>query len=550
MTFGAKPSDITAFNNLGGNDDARLSAWVDQQLDWASIDDSNFENRLANANYKTLDKTLVKQWTDHHVNGNDRNGPAEEMERVVIARALHSKRQLLESLADFWHNHFNIYLYDLYAQSSFVSWDRDVIRPPVAGHPRRQGKEAGHMLGNFRQMLELSSQHVAMNYYLDNYVNEEGNPNENYAREVMELHTLGAENYIALGDPESISRTNIPMPWGPNKSDVMVSISDSYVDEDVYSAMRMLTGWRVKDGSNRDHSDRKDTGEPFFYAPWHDEFEKTILGHKWSNFAGAPGDIKQFFDLLAYHPGTAQHIAGKLCRKFISPNPSQSIINAVANTFYEHRYAPDQLERTYRTLLTSSDFKNSANWGTIFRRPMEVLIAACRVCNANWFPAPGDEHSSTVIGFYMGRAGQRPFYRRTPDGFPQEAEPWLGANSLLYVLRGIDWICDRERDGNRMLPLRDLTEGAGAGALPNLSPNNLASFWLRRVLGYTPSGGWEGKRIHTAMRDFMRSNPEDTSLWPSDSPLPDLEDVRPTFRHDRLRGMVKLALSSPDFLYR
>lgn len=550
LTFGAKLNEINAFNNLGGNDDARLGAWLDEQLDWSSIDDSAFENRVANANYRTLDKTLVRQWTDHHVNNNDRDRPAEEMERLMVARALYSRRQLLESLADFWHNHFNVYLYDFYAQSSFVSWDRDVIRPPVAGHPRRPGKEDGHMLGNFRQMLELSSQHVAMNYYLDNYINEEGNPNENYAREVMELHTLGAENYIPLGDPGSIPRSNIPMPWGPNKSDVMVSIADSYVDEDVYSAMRMLTGWRVKDSDNRDSADNKDTGEPFFYAPWHDEFEKTILGHKWSNFSGSPRDIKEFFDLIAYHPGTARHIAGKLCRRFISPNPSQSVINAVADTFYQHRYAPDQLERTYRTLLTSSDFKSSNNWSTILRRPMEAIIAALRVCNTTWFPEPGDPHSWSIISFYMGRAGHRPFYRRTPDGFPQEEEPWLGSNSLLYVLRGMDWICDRDYGGEYVLPIRDLTEGAGPGALPDFSPNNLATFWLRRILGYTPNDGWEGKRVHKSMRDLMRSHPNDPSLWPSDSPLPNLNDDWPTYFHERLRGMVKLALTSPDFLYR
>jgi len=251
MTFGAKPGDVETFNSLGAGDNARLLAFLNQQLDWSSIDDSAFDALMAPRGYVTLDKTLEELWYDHHVNngveGFDRNKPVEEMELYVFARATHSKRQLLEVLADFWHNHFNIYGRDYYAQSTFTSWDRDVIRPPIGGHPRKSGFEHGHLMGNFRQMLELSSQHVAMQYYLDNYINEAAGPNENYAREVMELHTLGAENYVPLASPGSINKTEIPLPWGNAGADIMVPISDQYVDDDVYSAMRMLTGWKIKD---------------------------------------------------------------------------------------------------------------------------------------------------------------------------------------------------------------------------------------------------------------------------------------------------------------
>jgi len=276
MTFGAKKIDIVTFNGLGGNNNSRLANWVDQQLDWSSVDDSTFQMRIASAGYQTLDKTLGEMWQDHHVDNNDRSRPAREMERYAVARNLHSKRQLLESLSDFWHNHFNVYLYDFYGQSTFVSWDRDVIRPPVSGHPRPAGFQHGHLMGNFRQMLELSSRHVAMNYYLDNFINEVGGPNENYAREIMELHTLGAENYFPLAQPGEIPQTSIPLPWGNNGSDVMVPVADGYADDDVYAAMRMLTGWRIKDNSGRASSNREDNAEFFFYEPWHDTFEKTI----------------------------------------------------------------------------------------------------------------------------------------------------------------------------------------------------------------------------------------------------------------------------------
>lgn len=110
MTFGSRPTDIKAFNLLGGNDDACLTAFLNQQLDWSSIDDSAFTARIAPLGYTMLDTTFLEQWYDHHANFSapdfDRNAPIEEMERFAIAGALHSKRQLLEVLTDFWHNHF------------------------------------------------------------------------------------------------------------------------------------------------------------------------------------------------------------------------------------------------------------------------------------------------------------------------------------------------------------------------------------------------------------------------------------------------------------
>jgi uncharacterized protein (DUF1800 family) len=557
MTFGGRPADITAFNSLGGNDDARLSAYLNQQLNWSSIDDSAFTARIAPLGYTTLEKTFLEQWYDHHANSSavdfDRNAPIEEMERYVIARALHSKRQLLEVLSDFWHNHFNVYGRDYYAQSVFVSWDKDVIRPPSGGNPRQAGFEHGHLLGNFRQMLDLSSKHIAMQYYLDNYINEVGGPNENYAREVMELHTLGAENYVPLGTPGSISKTEIPLPWGSGGSDVMVSISDQYVDDDVYSAMRMMTGWKVKDHSNRVYTNYEDTGEFYFYEPWHDKFEKTILGNHWGNNELAPGDILEFFDILAYHPGTARHIAGKLCRRFISHEPEQSVIDAVADSFYQNRYASDQLEQTYRTLFLSDEFKNPGNFGKIFKRPMEAMVSALRVCGSGYTPAMVDDSQyGSIIYYFMQRAGQRPFYWPAPDGYPDDEEHWQGSNGLLYVMRYMDWICDRDYYTEKpLLPLLDITLAASPQALPVHSPNALATFWLKRILGYSPDGGWEGTDLHTKLRDFLSQNPNDPGLWPVDTAFIDISsNSGPYYFYERLRALVKLILTSSEFLYR
>ncbi len=296
-----------------------------------------------------------------------------------------------------------------------------------------------------------------------------------------------------------------------------------------------------------------DNGEFYFHEPWHDKFEKTILGHRWGNNALAPNDIREFFDLLAYHPGTARHIAGKLCRRFINYNPPQGVVDSVAATFYNNRYAPDQLERTYRTLLNSSAFKDPANWGVILKRPMDSLVSAMRVANTNYIPAPSDRNSNSIFSTYLGRGGHRPFYWSSPDGYPMEEQHWMGGNALMYVLRGFDFICDRDTgDQNEaMVPLLRDTQEADPAELPDHSPNQLAAFWLNRILGYTPNGGWQGTTQHAAVMKFMQQSSLDQfANQGEDEPFPDIAANYPLYPHERLRGMVKLIMSTPDFLYR
>ena len=549
MGFGHKithnNSDIAAFDALGNSNNERLSNYLAQQMNWSTINDAEFENRVASSNYETLDKTLVQMWQDHHVNNQNRDGPAEEMERLVVARALYSKRQLLEVLADFWHNHFNVFSRDYYAQSTLTSWDRDVIRPPIAGHPRPSGSGSGHLFGNFRQMLGLSSKHVAMGHYLDNYINQVAGPNENYAREIIELHTLGAENYISLGDADTVPQTEYTFSWGT------AMISDKYVDDDVYSAMRMFTGWKIKDSSSSASSNEQDTGEFFYYEAWHDKFAKTILGHEWDNFAANPEDIEQFLDILAYHRGTANHIAGKLCRRFISDNPPQSIVDNVADTFFQYRDSNNQLEKVYETLFLSPEFEDPNKFDKKLKRPFELVVSAMRAVGSDFMPIQFDSHTNTLVTYYLHRAGQRPFYWPAPDGYPDKKEHWSGGSVLVYVMRCFDWLLDENyNDADRVVPMMDITLSANSTDLPSHSPNDLTTFWMNRILGYQPSGGWQGTDLHTKLRDFMRQNGDDPQQWPEDFPFPDITTLSRPYVYERLRGLVKLILSSPPFLYR
>ncbi len=188
IAFGPRPGDIDAFNDLGPDDISRLTAFVDQQLDPASIDDSALNVRLADPAYMTLNKTLQQLWAEHYRAENlpwqERIRPAMETQYAAFVKAIYSNRQLVEVLVDFWHNHFNVYSWDMPMAAVWVHYDRDVIRP--------------HVLGNFRDMLDANTKSTAMLYYLDNVDSSDDGPNENYARELCELHTIGAENYLGV----------------------------------------------------------------------------------------------------------------------------------------------------------------------------------------------------------------------------------------------------------------------------------------------------------------------------------------------------------------
>ena len=240
--FGCTTADLAAFDALGSNDAARWTTWIEQQLDPASIDDSDCDNRLAAAGYTTLGKTLPQLWAQHHSEGDDyslRMLPLTETECATVLRARHSKRQVFERMVGFWHDHFSVYGNDYDIGPIFVSYDRDVIRP--------------NALGNFRALLGAVARSTAMQYYLDNYSSVGADFNENYARELIELHTLGVENYFGPGDPFEVPcldahdfRCEGSMPSG-------------YVDNDVYEAAAALTGWTIRNGDWRYPSENDGT---------------------------------------------------------------------------------------------------------------------------------------------------------------------------------------------------------------------------------------------------------------------------------------------------
>lgn len=493
MAFGPKPGDVEAFTTLGANADEQLLAYVEEQLNPETIDDSECEQLLAQQAFQTMDLSLEDLWKAYVLRegeenqDNDRRLPVKEVRIATFLRAVYSKRQLVEVLADFWHNHFNVYGWGYWEGPTFRHYDRDVIR--------------AHMLGNFRAMLEAVAKSPAMAYYLDNQSNEGGDPNENFSRELFELHTLGAENYLGVRNPED------PELYDENGNAI------GYIDDWVYGATTCFTGWRIN----------KTTGQFEFDDNRHFPFQKVVLGKILPAFQGEK-DGHDVLDMLAIHPGTAQYVCRKLCRYFVSDDPPEGLVQSAAGVFMANVDAPDQLKKVVRTILLSTAFRTT--WGEKIKRPFDYTISLMRAIQIELNPVTKD------IFWRYDAAGQALFARGTPDGYPDEKEAWLGTMSMLQRMRIcnflVRWDHPQENEEaetrKRFRPVEQMPEELK-------SPHDIVDYWINRILGRTLPPA-----EHEPIVEFMAFG----RSW--DQPLPDA-DIE-----ERLRYMIALILMSPTFM--
>ncbi len=495
--FGPAPGDLEHFQSLGASDAERMTAWVEWQLDPASIADDELESRLAASGFTTLDKSLRQLWTDHwlpeDLEWEDRMRPFIESQAAVFLRAVYSRRQLNEVLADFWHNHFNVYGWHDDVGPVFVHWDRDVVR--------------ANMLGNFRRMIEEVTAATAMLFYLDNVYSTADGPNENYARELMELHTMGARHYMGA----------VPAREVPVDAD---GVPVAYVDEDVREMARCLTGWTVD----------FETGE-FLYEPnFHDTGAKRVLGLDIPANLPPLEDVRRVLDRLATHPGTAAFIAEKLCRRLVADDPPQSLVTAVARTFLDNAQAPDQLTRVVRTILLSPEF--ASTWGRKVKRPFELVTSAMRATNPDFVMDLSQDVTWSILWIFA-ETGQAPYEWRPPTGYPDRKENWLGSNTLVTSWRVINWLAGLVFPEDSGHHLFDVVAGTPAGVR---SPAELADYWIGRCLG----------------REMAAPDRQRVVDFIAQGHLPDLplafdsDDTAQT----RLRTMVSLILTSPEAFWR
>jgi uncharacterized protein (DUF1800 family) len=351
FTFGPTTGDLNTASRLG------LEVWLEEQLAADPSDARDVEDRLAE--FETL-KMSPGELRDLEQNGR----VARELGASAIVRQIYSPHQLFEVMVDFWTNHFNIYAYsppELFLKGKD---DREVIR--------------AHALGKFPDLLAASAHSPAMLVYLDNAQSRQPSPNENYARELLELHSLGVDG--------------------------------GYTYNDIQAVARAFTGWSVS-------RLRRGTGQFAYLPDWHDPDPKTALGEV---LPGGKGDGDRVLEILAEHPSTARFIAAKLCHRFVSDAPSNSLIGQVAETYAQTN---GDIPSMLRAILYSDEF--AASSGLKLKRPLDFVVSAIRVTGA-------EGRLDRVLRFFLQALGQVPFGWRTPDGYPDYASAWTNTNQSLY----------------------------------------------------------------------------------------------------------------------
>ncbi|MDQ8161221.1 MAG: DUF1800 domain-containing protein [Gemmatimonadota bacterium] len=426
LAFGARPGDVDAVRAVG------VDAWIDRQLYPERIPDAAVEQLLGR--FPTLGRTGEQLLADFPPAAvvrvqMQRRDAAMAMEDTVrrrqqgrpsyaflgelassrVARAVVSERQLQEVMVDFWENHFNVFAGKDRTRYFLPAYDAQTIRP--------------HALGTFRDLLGAVAKSPAMLYYLDNWqsVADSGRPtlraaqrpmnarqaarraaavqqrlaqnpqlqqaaqrrrglNENYARELMELHTLGVDG--------------------------------GYTQQDVIEVARALTGWTIARGAQG--------GGFAFRGDVHDASAKTILGQSFAAHRGIE-EGEAVLDLLASHPSTAKFIATKLARRFVSDTPPAALVERAAATF---RRTNGDIRDVVRTIVTSPEFFASASYRAKVKSPFELVASTMRAMDA---PPDATPRTSQLVS----RLGQPIFGHQAPNGYPETGDAWMNTGAIL-----------------------------------------------------------------------------------------------------------------------
>ena len=435
LGYGPRPGDVERVRRIG------VAAYVDEQLSPSSLADPAVDQALLA--YPVLARSaadLVREYPQPtpQVRQQLASGqmsrqaviemyPPErrpavitaQMQAARVTRAVLSERQLEEVLVDFWFNHFNVY-----AQKGAVRWmlpayEREAIRP--------------HVLGRFRDLVLAAARHPAMLFYLDNWLSTRADLvvprgpnagrraglNENYARELMELHTLGVDG--------------------------------GYSQQDVVEVARCFTGWSI---------DRPQQGGGFvFRAAAHDRGEKRVLGQV-IPAGGGREDGERVIDLLARHPATARFIATKLARRFVSDDPPPALVERAAATFQR---TDGSIREVLLTILTSPEFWSAEAYRAKIKTPLEVVASAVRTLDGRLAAGAGARDGlgdgGMVLAREVARLGEPLYEAQPPTGYPDRAESWVNTGALLGRMNFALGLAHNRLRGTRV----DLA-GAVAGA--------------------------------------------------------------------------------------
>jgi uncharacterized protein (DUF1800 family) len=516
LTFGASPAERERLARMGRD------GWLDWQLSHP-VGDAGLADRLAAARLQIAygagvdefgnrwpatdelrplghlsadpaDLLRLQDWgPENGMDYAERIRPAAEVIAASLIRAVHAEGQLREVLTQFWHDHFNV--------------DSSKDETTAIHFPAYDATLRTHALGNFRVLLGEVARAPAMLYYLNNADSIASPANENFARELLELHSLGAASY--LNDRHSDWRA-VP--------GAEAGLAEGYLDQDVYEVARAFTGWTVGDGRMIAEGETAPrTGRFHYVARWHDPYQKRVLGREFPPNRAPMADGQEVLDILARHPATARFICEKLARRLLADDPDPALVADLARVFLAHAEAPDQIARVVRALVLSPAFEAPP---AKLRRPFEVLAALCRATGAEVRPVDNAWH------WHLSRAGWRQHEWGPPTGHPDRAPAWTGSTALNRVVD---------------IALHALDDWFGAAVADVTTPasadETAAAFLARHAAALAP--GLAGQIVRELGPAFLGDTP--------DRPAHDMpEDDR---RHAAKMAIAFAALT-PEFLLR
>jgi len=359
-TYGATPALRAEIKKVGP------AAWLGRQLAPASVPDP--EGDAVVAMYPTLNRTPQSLYAEFEGTKDSPTDPSRDLQAAHISRAIWSRRQLFEVMVGFWSDHFTVPVTVDNGRLTRADYDRTVIR--------------AHALGRFEDLLVAVAHHPAMLTYLNLAGSSGSNPNENFARELMELHTVG--------------------------------IDGGYTEADIKQAAKLLTGLVLK-------PDMTVTFEPGRH--YVGAVKVMTFTHANATAAGGPTATRAFYTYLARHPSTARFLATKLARHFVQDTPPASLVASLAKVYLANDTA---IGPVLRALFASKEF--AASGGLKLRRPMEHLAAVARAAGLG----PGtDPKTMRDFMWWLGGPGHIPFAWTTPDGYPDVAAAWQSAGQAL-----------------------------------------------------------------------------------------------------------------------
>jgi uncharacterized protein (DUF1800 family) len=359
-TFGATPAMVARIKKMGPE------AWLDQQLKPATIPDTACTELIAQ-------RLPMANWTIGQAMSNLPAFSWDAMQQLgyaAVTRAAWSTRQLFEVMVDFWSNHLNVTNPSDGVWATRPDYDRRVIR--------------AHALGKFSAMLRASATHPAMMVYLNNAESTKEAPNENYGRELLELHTVGVEA--------------------------------GYTETDMYNSALIMTGFGIDWDKNT-----------FLYNS-HEHVTGRVKVMKWTSANTASNGYNvglAYVDWLAHHPATAKHIAQKLCTRFVSDVPPPALVSKLASTYLKNDTA---IAPVLRELFTSIAFADAV--GSKVQRPFEDVAATLRILSIH---PDGPPSVDGLQGLYWMIQGldHAPMAWAEPNGYPDTADAWRSAGGLV-----------------------------------------------------------------------------------------------------------------------